>query len=339
MKVRFIPSAHVALLLSFMVTSCVSGKSPIVIAHRGASAYLPEHTLAAKAMAHAFGADYLEQDVVLTRDDQPIVLHDICLETICNVKEVFPDRHRPDGRYYAIDFSLDEIKQLAVHERVSEKTGKVVYPRRFPVDRSAFAIPTLAEEIELIQGLNQSTSRVAGIYTEIKSPAWHRQQGKDISRIVLEILNRYGYTDANSHVFVQCFDRAETRRMRVEFGCRIKLIQLIDADSWDEKAGTLDDSEYPGGLPAIAKYAEGIGPAISDVVRFANGSHEPRITSMTARAHQHGLLVHPYTLRADSLPEQIQSFEQLFEILVKQARVDGLFTDFPDRAIKARDGK
>lgn len=334
---RLISIAHAVFLFLFMTTNFLAAKSPIVIAHRGASGYLPEHTLAAKAMAHAFGSDYLEQDVVLTRDDQPIVVHDIYLETICNVKDVFPDRHRADGRFYAIDFTLAEIKTLTVHERVSEKTGKAVYARRFPVGKSTFAIPTLAEEIELVQGLNQSTSRSAGIYTEIKSPAWHREQGKDISRIVLELLGRYGYVAADSNAFIQCFDPAETRRMRSELGCKMKLIQLIDGDSWNEQAGTLNDSDYPGGLPAIAQYAQGIGPAISDVVRFTAGSSQPQVTSLTTRAHQLGLLVHPYTLRADSLPKEVTSFEQLYEILVKQARVDGLFTDFPDRAIAARD--
>ena len=97
---------------------------PIVIAHRGASGYLPEHTLAAKAVAHAQGADFIEQDVVLTRDDQPIVLHDVHLDTVTDVAQVFPGRKRGDGRYYAIDFTLEEIQRLRVTERVDHQTQR-----------------------------------------------------------------------------------------------------------------------------------------------------------------------------------------------------------------------
>src|SRR5262245_10445554 len=101
------------LTLLTMITSAASlatdsSVKKIVIAHRGASGYLPEHTLEAAAMAHAMGADFIEQDVVLTKDDQAIVLHDIHLETVTNVAKTFPQRARPDGRYYAIDFTLSE---------------------------------------------------------------------------------------------------------------------------------------------------------------------------------------------------------------------------------------
>ena len=172
----------------------MGGNRKTVIAHRGASGYLPEHTLAAKALAHGMGADFIEQDVVLTADDEAIVLHDIHLDTVTNVASQFPDRARPDGYFYAIDFSLEEIRRLKVHERVSRETRQAVYPQRFPDRHSIFRVPTLAEEIQLIQGLNKSTGRCAGIFPEIKSPAWHQSEGKDISRIVLEILARHGYT-------------------------------------------------------------------------------------------------------------------------------------------------
>ncbi|MEZ6118468.1 MAG: glycerophosphodiester phosphodiesterase family protein [Pirellulaceae bacterium] len=95
---------------------------PIVIAHRGASGYLPEHTLPAKALAFGQHADFLEQDVVITKDDRPIVLHDIHLDTVTDVATRFPDRKRSDGRFYAIDFTLAEIQSLSVHERIDLKT-------------------------------------------------------------------------------------------------------------------------------------------------------------------------------------------------------------------------
>ena len=91
----------------------VGGEAPLVIAHRGASGYLPEHTLAAKACAHALGADYLEQDLVLTKDDVPVVLHDIYLDTVSNVATKFPNRQRADGRYYALDLTLAELSDCA----------------------------------------------------------------------------------------------------------------------------------------------------------------------------------------------------------------------------------
>ncbi len=156
----------------------------LVIAHRGASGYLPEHTLPAKAMAYAQGADYLEQDVVMTRDDQLIVLHDHYLDRVTDVAQQFPSRHREDGRYYAIDFTLAEIKQLHFTEGFHLEGKKQVqnYPGRFPMNRSDFRIHTLAEELAFIQGLNHSTGKNIGIYTEIKSPWFHRKEGKDISK-------------------------------------------------------------------------------------------------------------------------------------------------------------
>src|ERR1043165_1359827 len=96
--------------------------SPIVIAHRGASGYLPEHTLAAKALAYGLGADYLEQDIVLSKDDVPVVLHDIYLDTVTDWSRRFPERKRSDGRFYALDLSLAELKQLRVTERFNAKT-------------------------------------------------------------------------------------------------------------------------------------------------------------------------------------------------------------------------
>jgi len=103
----------------------------VIIAHRGASGYLPEHTLPAKALAYAMGADFLEQDVVATRDDQLVVLHDIYLDRVTNVAERFPGRAREDGRYYARDFDLGEMRTLKVTERL-DAGGLPVYPHRFP---------------------------------------------------------------------------------------------------------------------------------------------------------------------------------------------------------------
>ena len=312
----------------------MGGDRKIVVAHRGASGYLPEHTLPAKAMAYGMGADYLEQDVVLTKDDQVVVLHDIHLDTVTNVAEVFPSRARPDGRYYAIDFELSEIQQLRVTERIDLETKSAVYAERFPIWKSVFRVPTLAEEIELIQGLNKSTGRNVGIYTEIKSPAWHRQQGKDLSLSVLRILDRYGYRDKSDNAYLQCFDAAETRRLRDELQTKLKLVQLIGENDWNESPTDFNELRTAAGLEQLARYADAIGPWMPHVVQGVDDQGKLVFTPLVKQAHAAGLLVHPYTLRADDLPEYARDFDHLLHIFFHEADVDGIFTDFPDRAVE-----
>ena len=152
--------------------------APIVIAHRGASGYLPEHTLEAKALAFGLGADYLEQDVVATRDAELVVLHDPYLDDVTDVAARFPGRRREDGRHYAIDFDLVELRQLAVSERRRSGSRDARFPARFPPETAIFRIATLEEELALIAGLNRSMGRSVGIYPEIKDPQWHREQAR-----------------------------------------------------------------------------------------------------------------------------------------------------------------
>ena len=312
---------------AILIGEIMANEPPIVIAHRGASGYLPEHTLAAKAMAHAMHADFLEQDVVLTRDHVPVVLHDIHVDTVTDVAKRFPNRARADGRYYAIDFDLAELKTLNVSERFDHKTSQPVFPKRFPGHMTlGLTIPTLAEEIQFIQGLNKSTGRQAGIYPEVKQPAWHRQQGGDVSREVLKVLGQYGYDDQTSNVYFQCFEASELKRVRHELGCKLQLIQLLGKG----RSGTTDyDAMMTNeGLAAIAKYADGIGPSVESLYE-ANSSGQATATDLVQQAHDHGLKVHPYTLRIDSVPAAFQDVEALTAFLLK-SRVDGAFTDFPD---------
>jgi glycerophosphoryl diester phosphodiesterase len=309
-------------------------KMPIVIAHRGASGYLPEHTLPAKALAHGMGADYIEQDVVLTKDDVPIVLHDIHLDTVTDVARRYPDRARDDGRYYAIDFTLAEIRSLNACERFDHETGQAVFPHRFPVGRGRFEIPTLSEELELIQGLNHSTGRTAGIYPEIKAPAFHRRDGKDISRIVLAALTAAGYTERDDLVYVQCFDAVETRRLRDELHTELKLIQLIGENTWKESDTDYNALRTAAGLRTVAEYADGIGPSLDHIITGMDASGRPVFSTLVEDAHRYGLAVHPYTLRADALPSYAPDFETLMRLVVQRAGVDGLFTDFPDRSVE-----
>lgn len=314
-----------------------AGPRPVIIAHRGASGYLPEHTLEAKAAAHAMGADYLEQDVVLSKDGVPVVLHDVQIDIVTDVARRFPDRKRKNGRYYAIDFTVAELKQLRVTERFNPKSGQPVYKNRFPVGQSSFQIPTLEEELQFIQGLNKSTGRNVGIYPEIKAPSWHRQQGQDISKAVLQILDRYGYKAKSDNVWVQCFEFDEVKRIRNELGYRGRLLQLLGrysaregADGKPEPPTDNSNLQTREGLAEVAKVADGIGPALNHIVTGTT-SGVLQITDLVKNAHALKLAVHPYTLRADELPKYAATFEELCRIFLVEVGVDGAFTDFPDR--------
>lgn len=284
-------------------------------------------------MAHGMRADYIEQDIVLSKDDVPVVLHDTHLDTTTDVATRYPQRRREDGRYYALDFTLAELKQLRVKERFSPKTGERVYPRRYPHTELGFRISTLQEELEMIAGMNQSTGYQAGIYPEIKSPSWHREQGHDISPIVLKLLREHGYEGKEKHCFLQCFELKEVQRLRGELGWKGQLIMLLGGSG---KLGA-DGTDYarllrPEGLKELALLVDGIGPSIGSLL--SGGSPATRkVSDLCQRAHEHGLKVHPYTLRMDELPKCVTSGQELMQLLFHEAQVDGLFTDFPDVAV------
>jgi len=315
----------ISLGFSLLIVGSALAK-PLVIAHRGASGYLPEHTLEAVTLAFALGADFIEQDLVLTKDLVPVVLHDIHLDTVTNVAELYPNRKRDDGRYYALDFTLAELKTLRVHER-RELNGQQVFASRFQ-GNADFKIATFAEELELIAQLNRQFKRNVGYYPEIKSPKWHRDQGVDISAIVLNILRDYQLDDAEKAIFVQCFDFAETKRLRSELGAKVKLIQLIGENDWLESGTDYNQLQTPAGLSELAEYVQGIGPWLPQIFDITT----QQATGLEANAHQRGLAVHPYTFRLDALPEGITS-EQMLRIVFEQLIIDGLFTDFTDTVV------
>jgi glycerophosphoryl diester phosphodiesterase len=317
--------AFAATLLA--VTTFAHAAAPVVIAHRGASGYLPEHTLEAKALAHAQGADFLEQDLVLSQDNVPVVLHDVHIDTVTDVAARFPNRKRDDGRYYALDFTVAELKQLRVTERINPKTGQAVYPGRFPAGKASFQIPTLEEELEFIAGLNKTTGRAAGIYPELKKPAWHRAQGRDLSRAVLPILARHGYRTKTDACWLQCFEYDEVKRLRGELGWQGRLVMLLGGKQGED--GTdFDHLRSPAGLAELAKVADGIGPSLNSVIG-ADG----KITSLVKDAHARQLAVHPYTVRADELPKGVVSLDALHRLIFVEAGADGVFSDFPDRTV------
>jgi len=303
---------------------------PVIIAHRGASGYLPEHTLPAKALAYAMGADFLEQDVVATRDDELVVLHDIHLDRVTDVADRFPGRAREDGRYYVRDFELAEIRTLSVTERLDER-GLPVYPGRFPPGSGGFAVHTLAEELAFVAGLNRATGGATGVYPEIKRPAWHREEGIDLGGAMLEVLAAYGYAGPDDPVFVQCFDVDEVRRLRGELGCRMRLVQLIGDNSWGEAATDYDRLCSEAGLAELAQIADAIGPWVDTLYTPGADAAPPHSTGLVERAHNAGLLVHPYTFRVDDLAPGFGSFAEMVQYFCTDLRVDGLFTDFPDQ--------
>jgi len=323
----FLPSLFLAICCYFSLAAAPAGEK-MIIAHRGASGNLPEHTLESYALAYGQGAHYIEPDLLVTRDGHLIALHDQTLDATTNVAEVFPEKARPDGRFYAIDFSLEEIKQLRVNERINPITGQQVYPGRFPASLSApeFRIPTLEEILELVQGLNRSTGRDVGIYPETKSPSWHREQGQEIERILLSVLHRYDYRTREDNVIIQSFERESLLRLR-ELGSEHTIVQLIGGRGREN-----DAMATPEGLDRIAEYADGIGPAMTRIIDVAGRPVSDN--ELVREAHRRGLKVHPYTMRADQLPAYAEGFENLLERFLFEAGVDGVFTDHPGDAVE-----
>lgn len=284
----------------------------IVIAHRGASGYLPEHTLPAYAVAHGMGADYIEPDLVMTGDGHFICLHDIHLEATTNVEEVFPDRAREDGRWYAADFTVEEIGRLEAVERLDG---------RFPKGVGRFRVPTFAEMIELVQGMNRSSGRNVGIYPELKAPAWHRAEGLPMEEALLEVLERHGYREPGARVFVQSFEPESLKRLRA---LGSKLPQVLLMAEVEQYRRFLS----PEGMAGIVDFADGIGPAKTMIERQRE---------IVVWAQEAGLLVHPYTFRADQTPSRYGSPVEEIRSHLFGFGVNGVFTDHPDVARGAID--
>ncbi|RWR02741.1 glycerophosphodiester phosphodiesterase [[Pantoea] beijingensis] len=337
------------MLLISACSALAETNGKIVIAHRGASGYLPEHTLPAKAMAYAQGADFLEQDLVMTKDNRLVVLHDHYLDRVTDVANRYPNRARKDGRYYAIDFTLAEIKGLKFTEGFDIKNGKQIqtFPGRFPINTSDFHIHTFEEEIEFVQGMNHSTGKNIGIYPEIKAPWFHHQEGKDIALEVLKVLKKYGYSGKSDNIYLQCFDFNELKRIKTELepkmGMDLKLVQLVAETDWDEtqekQNGKWINYNYdwmfkPGAMKTLSQYVDGIGPDYHMLIAPGSTPDHIKLTTMAQEAHQNKLQVHPYTVRADQLPDFATNVNQVYDALYNKAGVEGLFTDFPDKAVQ-----
>ncbi|MGL4722855.1 MAG: glycerophosphodiester phosphodiesterase [Desulfovibrionaceae bacterium] len=307
-----------------------------VTAHRGASGYLPEHTLESKTMAHAMGVNYIEQDLVMTKDNVLIVLHDPTLDTTTDVAKKFPARARKDGKYYVIDFTWPEIQTLCVKERVNRKTGIQVYPKRFPNSSNACAtgmkVHTFEEELVTIQGMNRSRGRNIGIYPEIKEPAFHEKEGKNIVKATVAMLTKYGYTSKESSVILQTFDYDSLKSIR-DAGYKGRLYILIAGRGQD----LINDEEVhkwlrtDEGIRASGQYADGIAPSIVHLYRIEDGKIVK--TDLADRIKKAGMKVDTWTHRVDDLPNGFVSSDEMLTFVFEEVGVDGLFSDHPDVVI------
>lgn len=301
-------------LVFVLLLSFIDPSRPLVIAHRGASGYVIEHTEAAKTLAHAQGADYIEQDVVLSKDGQFIVTHDITMEETTNVEQRFPDRARQDGRYYFADFDWKEIQQLTMHERTQRGSDRPALPNRFPYDAGQRVV-RLADELQLIAGLNKTTDKKTGLYIELKSPSFHKKEfGTSMGEALLKLLATH---EVHDRCFIQCFEMEELRDLHDRLHCKLPLIALLGRRPTD------------GDLENIAKFAKGIGPSL-ELVATRVASNPIESTGLVEAAKKLGLQVHPYTVRKHQQPRWSNSLDETHKVLVELLKVDGFFTDYPD---------
>ncbi len=346
----------------------LTGAPPIVIGHRGASGYRPEHTLAAYELAIEMGADYIEPDLVSTKDGVLIARHENEISGTTDVADrpEFSDRRTTkiiDGQeitgWFTEDFTLKEIKTLRAKERIPQlRPGSAQYDGQFE-------IPTLQEVIDLAKRKSAETRRTVGIYPETKHPTYFDSIDLSLEEPLVATLRANRLDSAYAPVFIQSFETANLKELNETID--VPLVQLFDASDaqpYDFVASgnsrTYGDLLTPQGLAEIAEYADGIGPwkrlIIPAETVDENGDGQPddlngdgeisdadrrlqEPTSLVDDAHAAGLLVHPYTFRNEDFylakdynGDPQQEYEQFFRL-----GVDGLFSDNPDTAVTVRD--
>ena len=324
---------------------------PILIAHRGASADRPEHTLASYAHAIAQGADFIEPDLVLTRDGVLMARHENEISETTDVAShpEFAARKTTrviDGTsmtgWFTEDFTLAELKTLRARERLPRlRPGNTAYDGQFE-------IPTLQEILALVKDEEARTGRRIGIYPETKHPSYFAHIGLPHETPLLAVLAAYGYTAADDPVFIQSFEVGNLQALHGK--TRLRLIQLVDASGSpaDRPGQSYTDMVTPQGLRDIARYAQGIGPNKSLVIaRDMLGRMGPP-TPLVAHAHAAGLAVHPWTFRPENffLPlgqrvginPQSRGDVQAEITAFLHAGVDGVFSDDVASARAAIDG-
>lgn len=329
--------------------STLDGTPPLVIAHRGASGYRPEHTIASYTLAIEFGADYIEPDLVATRDGQLIARHEPLLDDTTDVKSrpEFASRRSTktlDGKeitgFYASDFTLAEIKQLRAVQanpaRSKEYDGK-------------YSVPTFEEILELVRDESARRGRKIGIYPETKHPAFHWALGLPLEDRLLQALQGHGLNEPGTPIFIQSFESANLQYLRPK--TPLPLVQLMDDGAllYDQSGtrvvgvnipdyGDRRGAQSPRSLADVAKYAKAIGPWKRQILRDVG---QPTLlrTTVIEQAHAVGLRVHTYTFRnepATLAPEYggdpLREYRAFFEM-----GIDGVFSDFADTALRARE--
>lgn len=325
-------------------------RTPLVIGHRGASGYRPEHTLASYELAARMGADFIEPDLVSTRDGVLVARHEpeISDTTDVSTRGEFADRRRTrllDGAtvtgWFTDDFTLAELKTLRAVERLP------AVRQRNTIFDGLFEIPTWQEVLDLRARLSRELGRQIGVYPETKHPTYFRELGLPLEPPLVETLRTNGLNHPHAPVFVQSFEAANLRMLHERHRLRTPKIFLTRATG-SPYNDPRDYASYltPEGLRELRAYVAGIGPDKNQVIpRRPDGTlGEP--TSLVADAHAAGLLVHPYTFRAENqfLPagQRIGTDPTAYGRFLAEldafmaTGIDGLFADQPDLAVLAR---
>jgi glycerophosphoryl diester phosphodiesterase len=326
-----------------------SSRRPIVIAHRGASAYRPEHTLAAYRLAIEQGADFIEPDLVITKDGVLVCRHENEISGTTDVAQhaAFADRRKEktvDGvtatGWWVEDFTLAELKVLRCVERIPQ-----LRPANLTFNGQE-EIPTFAEVLAL------AAAHGVGTYPELKHPTFLREQGLDPVPTFIATVRAHGGQAAADKMFVQCFEIWPLPQLAQMSSIRWQCVQLVSSTGgpWDRQDLSYAQMLTDEGLRAIAEYARGIGPEKTLIIpRDAANASQPA-TDLVARAHGAGLVVHPWTFRPENyfLPNDLrrgdagapdylrQCGDVEAEIRVfLEAGVDGVFSDDPAAAVAA----
>lgn len=309
--------------------------SPIIIAHRGASGHRPEHTLGGYSLAIDMGADYVEPDLVITRDSVLVARHENEISGTTDVATKFPERKSTrtiDGEritgWFTEDFTLAELKTLRARERL---------PFRSHAHDGEETIPTFDEILDLVDRRSRETGRRIGVYPETKHPTYFRSIGRPLEDLLLAALARRGLTTREAPVFIQSFEVANLRALRPRTG--VRLVQLIGAGGAPADAGIIagvprDFASMitPAGLAEVARYADAIGVEKSLVQPIGADGSLGAPTSLVTDAHRAGLQVHVWTLRSDNyfLPKGYGGVPAAEWRRFASLGVDGMFGDFPD---------
>jgi len=313
----------------------------LVIGHRGACGYLPEHTLASYKLAIKQGADYIEPDVVSTKDGVLIARHENEISGTTDVAKKFPKRKRTkviDGfkvtGWFTEDFTWAEIQTLRAKERVSFRNQK---------NNGKYRIPSLAQILSFLDAHNREHTKKIGVYIETKHPSYFQKIGLALEPKLLKVLKTYGFHHKNAPVFIQSFEVSNLQWLHKR--TKLPLIQLLYVPKFRPYDFVLkkDPRTYgslmtPKGLKFIATYAKGIGPWKGLILPGGKRARSLCTNKLIQNAHKHGLLVHAYTFRNEKRflnkffnGDPVQEYHFFMRL-----GLDGLFSDFPDTAHKAR---